>query len=102
MNRAGVIALTVSATDPYSQQPELKHTTVAVSCTHLLKSGEIKAVWIACTNPAQSMPDQGAVRDVYKRQILEFSRALSFNSPHRTYWRASSARMSLVTTLLYS
>ena len=24
--------------------------------------GEIKALWIACTNPAQSMPDQGLVR----------------------------------------
>ena len=27
-----------------------------------LKSGEIKAVWIACTNPAQSMPDVAEVR----------------------------------------
>ena len=24
--------------------------------------GEIKALWIACTNPAQSMPDQAMVR----------------------------------------
>ncbi len=28
-----------------------------------LKTGEIKAVWIACTNPAQSLPNQGAVRE---------------------------------------
>jgi assimilatory nitrate reductase catalytic subunit len=28
-----------------------------------LKSGEIKAVWIACTNPAQSLPNLGAVRE---------------------------------------
>ncbi len=34
----------------------------AVELFAALKSGEIKAVWIACTNPAQSMPDQGAVR----------------------------------------
>ena len=28
-----------------------------------LKSGAIKAVWIACTNPAQSLPNQGEVRE---------------------------------------
>jgi assimilatory nitrate reductase catalytic subunit len=28
-----------------------------------LKTGEIKAVWIACTNPAQSLPNQAAVRE---------------------------------------
>jgi len=27
-----------------------------------LHSGEIKAIWIACTNPAQSLPDQATVR----------------------------------------
>jgi assimilatory nitrate reductase catalytic subunit len=31
-----------------------------------LKSGEIKAVWIACTNPAQSLPNQNAVREALK------------------------------------
>ena len=34
----------------------------AVELFAALKGGEIKAVWIACTNPAQSMPDQAAVR----------------------------------------
>ncbi|MET0311715.1 MAG: molybdopterin-dependent oxidoreductase, partial [Burkholderiaceae bacterium] len=29
--------------------------------------GEIKALWIACTNPAQSMPDQAAVRRALER-----------------------------------
>ncbi len=29
--------------------------------------GEIKAVWIACTNPAQSMPDANAVRKALAR-----------------------------------
>ncbi len=34
----------------------------AVDLFRSLKTGEIKAVWIACTNPAQSMPDQAEVR----------------------------------------
>ncbi len=34
----------------------------AVDLFSALKRGEIKAVWIACTNPAQSLPDQGEVR----------------------------------------
>jgi assimilatory nitrate reductase catalytic subunit len=34
----------------------------AVDLFAALKRGEVKAVWIACTNPAQSMPDQGEVR----------------------------------------
>ncbi|WP_291994201.1 nitrate reductase [Candidatus Accumulibacter sp. ACC003] len=34
----------------------------AVELFAALKRGEIKAVWIACTNPAQSLPDQSAVR----------------------------------------
>lgn len=35
----------------------------AVDLFKALKTGEIKAVWIACTNPAQSMPNQKAVRE---------------------------------------
>ena len=35
----------------------------AVDLFRALKRGEIKAVWIACTNPAQSLPDQAAVRE---------------------------------------
>ncbi len=34
----------------------------AVELFAAMKRGEIKAVWIACTNPAQSMPDQAEVR----------------------------------------
>lgn len=34
----------------------------AVDLFKSLDSGEIKAVWIACTNPAHSMPNQAAVR----------------------------------------
>ena len=33
----------------------------AVELFEGLKSGEVKAVWIACTNPAQSMPDQAMI-----------------------------------------
>src|SRR5438045_9131049 len=29
--------------------------------------GEIKSLWIACTNPAQSMPDQATVRRALER-----------------------------------
>lgn len=35
----------------------------AVDLFKALKSGEVKAVWIACTNPAQSLPNQAAVRE---------------------------------------
>ena len=34
----------------------------AVELFAAIKRGEIRAVWIACTNPAQSLPDQGEVR----------------------------------------
>ncbi|MBS1154131.1 MAG: nitrate reductase [Proteobacteria bacterium] len=34
----------------------------AVELFDAIKAGEIKAVWIACTNPAHSMPDIGSVR----------------------------------------
>jgi len=30
------------------------------------KTGQIKAIWIACTNPAQSLPNQAAVRDALR------------------------------------
>ncbi len=35
----------------------------AVEMFEALRRGDIKAVWIACTNPAQSLPAQNAVRD---------------------------------------
>ena len=34
----------------------------AVELFEQMQAGRIKAVWIACTNPAQSLPDQNAVR----------------------------------------
>ncbi len=35
----------------------------AVELFQALKSGEVKAVWIVCTNPAQSLPDQALVHE---------------------------------------
>jgi assimilatory nitrate reductase catalytic subunit len=35
----------------------------AVELFRALRSGEVRAVWIACTNPAQSMPDVASVRE---------------------------------------
>jgi assimilatory nitrate reductase catalytic subunit len=39
----------------------------AVELFDALAEGKVKAVWIACTNPAQSMPDQSAVRRALQR-----------------------------------
>ncbi|MDB5895696.1 MAG: nitrate reductase, partial [Rhodoferax sp.] len=42
----------------------------AVDLFKAVAEGEIKAVWIACTNPAQSMPDQALVRRALQRAEL--------------------------------
>ncbi|TAG25545.1 MAG: nitrate reductase [Burkholderiales bacterium] len=39
----------------------------AVEMFQAAADGEIKALWIACTNPAQSMPDQAVVRKALER-----------------------------------
>ena len=39
----------------------------AVELFDAMHSGEIKAVWIACTNPAQSMPDADKVRQALEK-----------------------------------
>jgi assimilatory nitrate reductase catalytic subunit len=39
----------------------------AVEMFDALHAGDIKAVWIACTNPAQSLPDQAKVRAALER-----------------------------------
>jgi assimilatory nitrate reductase catalytic subunit len=39
----------------------------AVEMFRAAADGEIKALWIACTNPAQSMPDQATVRRALQR-----------------------------------
>jgi len=39
----------------------------AVELFQALHKGEVRAVWIACTNPAQSMPEQSLVREALGR-----------------------------------
>lgn len=34
----------------------------AIELFEQIQAGKIKALWIACTNPAQSLPDQNSVR----------------------------------------
>ena len=46
--------------------PEKRGKT-AVELFEAAERGEIKALWIACTNPAQSMPDQAMVRRALER-----------------------------------
>jgi len=49
--------------------PEVPSTPgkTAVEMFQAAADGEIKALWIACTNPAQSMPDQATVRRALER-----------------------------------
>jgi assimilatory nitrate reductase catalytic subunit len=42
----------------------------AVEMFDALRDGSIRAIWIACTNPAQSLPDQPAVREALERAEL--------------------------------
>jgi assimilatory nitrate reductase catalytic subunit len=42
----------------------------AVEMFDALRDGSIKAVWIACTNPAQSMPDLSSVHDALRKAEL--------------------------------
>ncbi len=39
----------------------------AIELFQALDAGEVKAVWIACTNPAHSMPDQALIRRALER-----------------------------------
>jgi len=49
--------------------PEMPGKT-AVEMFQAAADGQIKALWIACTNPAQSMPDQALVRRALERAEL--------------------------------
>jgi assimilatory nitrate reductase catalytic subunit len=42
----------------------------AVEMFEAVRSGEIRILWIACTNPAQSLPDQKRVREALERAEL--------------------------------
>ncbi|UNK58325.1 molybdopterin-dependent oxidoreductase [Pseudoxanthomonas daejeonensis] len=62
-HRAEVEALWRLAPGSLSPRPGL----AAVELFEALHSGKVKAVWIACTNPAHSMPDIGRVREALQR-----------------------------------
>ena len=47
-----------------------KPGTTAIEMFQAAADGQIKALWIACTNPAQSMPDQATVRRALQRAEL--------------------------------
>lgn len=49
--------------------PEVPHKPgrTAVELFQAAADGEVKALWIACTNPAQSLPDQATVRRAFER-----------------------------------
>ncbi|MGZ3254997.1 MAG: nitrate reductase, partial [Burkholderiaceae bacterium] len=42
----------------------------AVEMFEAVRTGEIKILWIACTNPAQSMPDQKLIREALEKAEL--------------------------------
>lgn len=48
---------------PLADQPGLS----AIELFEAAADGQVKALWIACTNPAQSMPDQATVRRALER-----------------------------------
>jgi len=48
----------------------IKPGKTAVEMFQAAADGDIKALWIACTNPAQSMPDQATVRRALERAEL--------------------------------
>ncbi|MEC5216951.1 assimilatory nitrate reductase catalytic subunit [Actimicrobium sp. GrIS 1.19] len=57
----------------------------AVEMFEAVRSGEIKLLWIACTNPAQSMPDQKLVRQALERAelvILQEAYATTATAPY--------------------
>lgn len=54
---------------PGTDLPALPGKT-AVEMFEAAADGQIKALWIACTNPAQSMPDQATVRRALQRAEL--------------------------------
>ncbi len=60
-DRAAIAALW--GCDPLPDRPG----RTAVEMFEAAARGEIKALWIACTNPAQSMPDQALVREALSR-----------------------------------
>ena len=57
----------------------------AIEMFQAAADGEIKALWIACTNPAQSMPDQATVRRALERAefvVLQEAFATTATAPY--------------------
>ncbi|MGV3740840.1 MAG: molybdopterin-dependent oxidoreductase [Burkholderiaceae bacterium] len=52
------------------EQVPAKPGKTAVDMFEAVRCGEIKILWIACTNPAQSMPEQRLVREALKKAEL--------------------------------
>ncbi|ADV26235.1 molybdopterin oxidoreductase [Pseudoxanthomonas suwonensis 11-1] len=65
-HRAEVEALWQLPQGSLPPQPGL----AAVELFEAVRAGRIKAIWIACTNPAHSMPDLGPVREALQRAEL--------------------------------
>src|SRR6202040_582156 len=49
------------------EQVPSKPGKTAVEMFEAVRSGEIKILWIVCTNPAQSMPDQRLIREALEK-----------------------------------
>jgi assimilatory nitrate reductase catalytic subunit len=63
----------------------VKAGKTAVEMFEAVRSGEIKILWIACTNPAQSMPDQKLVRAALEKAelvILQEAYATTATAPY--------------------
>jgi assimilatory nitrate reductase catalytic subunit len=52
----------------------------AVEMFEAAREGKIKALWIVCTNPAQSMPDQAAIREALAKAELVILQEAFFNT----------------------
>jgi assimilatory nitrate reductase catalytic subunit len=66
----------------------------AVEMFQAAADGEIKALWIACTNPAQSMPDQATVRRALERAefvVLQEAFATTATAPYADLLLPASA-----------
>jgi assimilatory nitrate reductase catalytic subunit len=67
----------------------------AVEMFEAAADGEIKALWIACTNPAQSMPDQATVRARCERAEFVVVQEAFATTATCAYRRPAAARHHL-------
>src|SRR6202008_847837 len=66
----------------------------AVELFEAAADGAVRLLWIACTNPAQSMPDQAPVRRALERAefvIVQEAFARTATRAHAHLWRAATA-----------